>query len=361
MKQISELEKSLTPFLNWNKARVTCLVQILQGLFRTRTVNLARIAQSCDAFAKEESTYRKFQRFFKNFSFDMTFVVVIVLHLFAIDGQFILIMDRTNWKWGEREINILMLSIEFFGIGIPLFWVLLDKKGTSSTSERISILQKVFERLGYERIGVLLADREFIGEDWFSFLIRAKIPFIIRVKKNFMVEGLRDTHLVPIKELLKKLGRKKYLLNYPIVLWGIPLYASVQFCKNAKEPMIVVSNIPFPNAIQMYRKRWSIETLFFCLKGRGFRLEDTHMTDARKLEKLLFILTIAFCWALKTGEIKSKEVKALIKTHGRKAKSTFRVGLDLICSLMIKGQRKIKQLIELLACFTCLRKGNYYL
>jgi hypothetical protein len=353
MKHISELEKTLSHFLHWNKARISCLTQILQALFRVRTVNLTQIAEAFHTTAKEESTYRRIQRFFKSFSFDMSSIVILVSTLFAMEGKFILIMDRTNWKWGKKDINILMLSVEHFGISIPLFWTILDSAGNSSTKERMNLLKRVIDRFDPNRIEVLLADREFIGEVWFRFLITEKIPFVIRVKQNFMVEGIRIGYEVPIRELLKKLGRTKILLNYPVILWGHSLYASVRHAKGAKEPMIVVSNRFFPNAIQTYRKRWGIETLFGCLKTRGFRMEDTHMTDAGKIEKLVFILTMAFCWAYKTGEMQASRVPILVKKHGRKAKSIFRTGLNLIRLVLLRVHRDAEQLVILLSYLTC--------
>lgn len=45
MNQISELQKTLSHFLDWNKARISCLSQILHALFRVRTVNLTQIAE----------------------------------------------------------------------------------------------------------------------------------------------------------------------------------------------------------------------------------------------------------------------------------------------------------------------------
>lgn len=44
------------------------------------------------------------------------------------------------------------------------------------------------------------------------------------------------------------------------------------------ELMIIVTNQQPNDAINIYLKRWGIETLFSCLKGRGFNFEDTHMT-----------------------------------------------------------------------------------
>ena len=58
-------------------------------------------------------------------------------------------MDRTNWQWGKKNINILMLSITYKGIAIPLFWSLLDKKGNSNTSERIALMERFIIQLGF--------------------------------------------------------------------------------------------------------------------------------------------------------------------------------------------------------------------
>ncbi|MBM3208625.1 MAG: transposase [Chlamydiae bacterium] len=89
--------------------------------------------------------------------------------------------------------------------------------------------------------------------------------------------------------------------------------------------MIVVSNVVFEDTICLYRKRWEIETLFSCLKTRGFRMEDTHMTAPEKMEKLLFVLAISFCWSYKLV-IKDAEKAIHRKPHGRLSKSLFRVG-----------------------------------
>ena len=78
-----------------------------------------------------------------------------------------------------------MLSIAYRGIGIPLFWAVLNLEGNSCAEDRIALLQRVIKRLGEKRIETLLADREFIGTEWFHFLIAQEIPFLIRGKKKF--------------------------------------------------------------------------------------------------------------------------------------------------------------------------------
>lgn len=50
--------------------------------------------------------------------------------------------------------------------------------------------------------------------------------------------------------------------------------------------MIVVSDDEFSDAIALYLRRWEIETLFGCLKTRGFRMEDIHMTSLERIDLL---------------------------------------------------------------------------
>ena len=354
MNHINELHKILTQYFKWNKARISCLAQILQALICVRTVNLVQISSSFKSKAAEDSSYRRIRRFFSNYSFDTTSIVPFVLGLFSLKTNLILILDRTNWKWGKKDINILMLSLAFMGIGIPIFWIVLNTRGNSSTADRISLLKQVLRKIGYKRIQAFVADREFIGEEWFRFLIKEKIPFIIRIKKNVLAGGIQAYLRVPVINLWKNRGGSKSIINHPILLWGHLLYTSIYQSKKAKEPMIVVSNIEYEDAIEIYKKRWEIETLFGCLKTRGFRMEDTHITDPKRIEKLLFVLAIAFCWSYKAGIIKNKDSPISIKSHGRKSKSLFRIGLDYIRSILFYMETKFDQFLNMLNTLKCL-------
>ncbi len=348
MKHISELQETLSDFFDWHKSRLNCLVQILQALFAVRTVNLTQIAAAFKTSVKEESSYRRVCRFFTGFSFDISSIVLLVLRLFPLGDKYTLILDRTNWKWGKSPINILVLSVAYLGISIPIFWAVLDLEGSSCLEDRVAILKRAIQQLGAEKIEVLLADREFIGTEWFEFLIVNKIPFIIRIKQNSHLKT-KEGLTIQAGMLRNYLGRKK-VVNYPIILWGHSLYVSVERRRGAKEQMIVVSNIEFENPLMLYRRRWEIETLFGCLKSRGFRMEDTHMIDADKIEKLLFVLVIGFCWAYRTGDINAREGPIEVKAHGRKARSLFRDGLNRI-RRAIFGEMSLREFRRLLRCF----------
>ncbi|HXG86051.1 MAG TPA: transposase [Pyrinomonadaceae bacterium] len=94
------------------------------------------------------------------------------------------------------------------------------------------------------------------------------------------------------------------------------------------ELLILISNEPSSEMIAEYRRRWQIETLFGCLKSRGFDLEQTHLQESERLEKLLGLLALAICWSWLAGEKLSQSKPFATKRHGRGAKSIFRLGLD---------------------------------
>jgi hypothetical protein len=141
-----------------------------------------------------------------------------------------------------------------------------------------------------------------------------------------------------------------------VLIWGHLLYASIFQAKGSEEPIIVVSNYEFSDAITLYRRRWEIEMLFGCLKTRGFRMEDTHMTAPERIEKLLFVLAIAFCWSYKLGAAKEKEEPIPKKPHGRLSKSRFRLGLDLLRSVLLSIEVKIDQILWIIKNLTACKR-----
>lgn len=355
MRHVSELQKLLYENLNWNRARISCLAQILQALILVRTVNLSQISIFFKNSSKSESSYRRIRRFFSHFYFDRTIIIPIVLALFNLDKDLVLILDRTNWKWGNKDINILLISVAYQGIGIPIFWQVSSSAGSSSTKDRKEIIKTILAKIGVNRIRVFLADREFVGCEWFSYLNKKKIPFIIRIKKNSQAGGIQNCKKVPVIELWNKKTDNKAILNHAVVIGSHFLFLSISKAPSAKEPLIVVSNFKFVDAVTLYLRRWEIETLFGCLKTRGFRLEDTHMTNPERIEKLLFILAIAFAWSYKLGDIANAKKSISKKTHGRLAKSLFKTGLDQLQEILKSVEVKFEAFLSTINLFRTFR------
>jgi 23S rRNA-intervening sequence protein len=187
-----ELIAMLNAYFNWNKSRMSCFVGMLASLIKVRTVNLTEIACGFQSQANLDSRYKRLKRFFKDFSIDFSIVAAWIIYFFDLNEESLLLtMDRTNWQWGTKNINILMLSIVYQGIAIPLYWRLLPKRGNSNTTERIEIIERCIQQLDISKITGLLADREFVGNEWFSWLLRVGIHFCIRIKSNCITTNSR--------------------------------------------------------------------------------------------------------------------------------------------------------------------------
>jgi hypothetical protein len=75
------------------------------------------------------------------------------MYLFGfLETDYELTLDRTNWRWGKKSINILMLAMVYKGIAIPIYWLLLNKRGNSNTRERIALLKRFIKHFGKTRI-----------------------------------------------------------------------------------------------------------------------------------------------------------------------------------------------------------------
>ena len=64
------------------------------------------------------------------------------------------------------------------------------------------------------------------------------------------------------------------------------------------------------------------------MKTAGFNLEDTHITNLKKLEKLFAVVSLALAICVIAGEIKNNIKAIKTKNHGYKAVSLFTYGFD---------------------------------
>ncbi len=190
-------------------------------------------------------------------------------------------------------------------------------------------MEKVLTLIPAEKIDGLLADREFIGHDWFKWLDEQNILCRLRIKGDVKVLG----------NCGRNIKAEQFFWNVKLnqtVTWyskrrvaDVDLYIAAR--RTIKGLLIVVATKKPETMIGDYYKRWSIETLFGCLKSRGFDFESTHMTDLERMDKLPGILSLSFSWCLIIGHWHYGDAKVLpLNKHWRPEKSLFRLGLDML-------------------------------
>jgi hypothetical protein len=323
-----------------NQARVKLICLFITALCKVKTVNYDRLASAFDSKVDKESSYRRIQRFMAGFDLPMKIISGLIFSLLPEKENLTLVLDRTNWKFGTKNINILMLGVSYKNVAFPLIFTMLDKRGNSDTQERIALINKYLDWFGIGTIDCLLADREFIGATWLEFLNDNRIRYHIRIRNNFKIYSFQKQEEIPVFWLFNHLKMNE-LYHYPKIvnLHGQLCYLSG--CKTVdregkKDFLIIVSFNKPEQAIMAYKQRWQVETLFKALKSSGFNIEATHVTDQKRLERLFLLTMMAFVWCYCIGDYLDEYIQPIkLKTHGRRAVSVFKYGLDFLSRWLI--------------------------
>lgn len=345
-------------FLSWHPARIKTFTELIWGMVQTKTVRLKELALYVASKGNLHAKIVKIERLFLQQTICFVAMGKIIVKLLNQTGKVKIAIDRTNWQFGSSNLNFFVAAIVYGNISIPIAWLLLDKKGNSSTKERKKLIEQILIIVPSEIIEVILADREFIGEEWFEFLsITQELPFAIRVKKNEQIKHTNGGKM--------KLG--KYFANMQIgevKTVETKLYNTITIkitcLQLEKEQLFVASNIFIGEpALLSYKQRWSIERSFKSIKTSGFNIEDTHITDRKKLEKLFAITSLALAVCVIAGEIKNNIYPIKIKKHGRKLYSLFTYGFDWLrdyfcnsqhCNSQNHQNRSLSVMFGLLQC-----------
>jgi len=342
-----------------HKARLRAIALFVLSLISEATVNLQKLALSGLGSARPESVCKRFSRLLKWIATAKINFGKLILKLTQSlgIGEFLLSMDRTNWKYGKRHINFLVVSLYVNGVGYPIAWRLLPKRtkrGNSDTSHRIALMKKALKLLKPTQIKCLLMDKEFIGQEWLQWLNEQHIPYIARIKDNALVNGN-----LPVKKYRNTLSRKK-LMRVKVSIYGQEVYLShkrISSKDRRSEHLFTISNqLQAEWMLELYAERWSIEQMFSHWKKRGFDFESTHMTNPKRLMGLISLLALAYVIVHQWGSRLNNKLAIKRKKHGSLAKSIFRYGLDNFRHSMrrlTQAQRMITDILKLIFTNQC--------
>ena len=326
------LALTLSRHVDLSNDRCQTLVMLVTGLLNARTVNLSHIASQVGGAALVASSYRRLQRFFQHVRLDEDWLARALVGLLGLAPPYRLCLDRTNWKVGTRDINLLVLCIATRRLRLPILWSMIAHGGGSTMAQRQALMERYIALFGAASIDMLLADREFIGIQWIEFLVEKHIPFVIRVPERLIV-ALEDGRCVS----LASLTRRRYLGQLATLAGRFQgmderFAGTLRFAaKRRRGILIVVVTNGCPRAaLNSYRKRWQIECLFAHAKTRGFNMEDTRLTRPAKLSLLIAVITLAIAWAQACAAAVKPKGDIPRAKHGYRRKSWFRMGFDTI-------------------------------
>lgn len=323
---IQNLPLTLQKHFELHLSRAKCMSEMIEGILKSRNSQIHRIAEEFSDTNKDvETNRRRIQRLLQEEKFCNRRVARLIASFLMGHKKMLIAIDRTNWDFGNITHNLLTLAIVIRNTAVPLFIVHLDHSGNSDTAQRIELMQEFIEVFGVDRLECVTADREFVGEDWISWLCKKQVPFVIRSRCNI---GYR--HKNGGKILCKDwFGTSEKEQTFLTRIWKHPIRLSGKFLAAKKELLAVISSLDIENPLEVYRKRWGIECLFKGMKTHGFNMEDSHIKRKEHFETLTQILCIAFAVAIKVGLIMDEEKPIPFReTVQSKLYSVSRYGMD---------------------------------
>jgi hypothetical protein len=183
------------------------LVWLLQS---HKQVKIERLAATLPLPIQQNSRRRHIQRFLslKRLSVVLLWFPLIqqIITRHIVKGkQLIIALDRTQWK----ENNILMASAIYQKRALPIFWILLEKKGVSDLREQQIILRPVMKLFKAHKL-VIIGDREFHSVELAHWLHRKGVKFVFRQKKDTTFRQNRQK-FKPLSQVEISPGMKQFL------------------------------------------------------------------------------------------------------------------------------------------------------
>lgn len=311
------------------------------GIIQAESTLHRKIAVHIDRDATPASITRMVARTFHETNLTPQDVCDVLLPLLPA-GKLTFVMDRTNWKLGSHDFNLLVLGVSLGGVVLPLTWKVLPHGGNSDMRGRMLLVGLLLKRLPARRWAVLIADREFIGQEWFSFLRDRKIRRCIRIRENTLIDDS------PARDAFQDLkpGEVRSVFERALVYGSF--MQVVATLSPQGERVLVASDLSLWDTLTTYRLRWSIECTFSAMKTRGLNLEQTHMTHSDRLSRLFGLLSLALAWMVRIGEWRAEQQPIPTKKHARPAISRASYGRELLCAALRWGKTTFYTYFDLL-------------
>lgn len=345
-------------------------------LLAAQSTNLSKAAKRMSKvvgqYIKYETAYKKLLVFFQtgNTVGIFQFVCILAINTFCHSTNCYLLLDRTNWKFGKVNVNLLVIGLVYRDVFIPLVWTDLGRAGNSNAKQRLDLLDQLLSWWSLSSVPLpklhIAGDREFIGFKWFRGLVEREIEFVMRIPKSLQLEAWFNGK---IKD--RKLGLKvfqRYMgcsgKDYVEVVFLSELILKLTIIENdstrakASHIFLITDMDDLTEVSKFYRKRYKIEVCFKHLKKCGLGLEDLSLVGQHKIDLMFAVLTLVYLMAIQKGiihfeEQEPQEMKIYDVNEPQPyiapAKSVFMQGMEDLLALVFSFKEFLEHLGNLIS------------
>ena len=349
--------------MNLSKPIRTTLVELIVCLLENNKAHLSKLGEYlCDNHTDIMSSIQQVRRFLSNPRISPSLTVKPLIYLMRplLEKlpEIILIVDRTNWEKRRQHINILSVAVSYKGRALPLYWMVFGKKGNSSLEQWKQVLFPVIivlqqmSWLSDKTIHIhVVADREFASPKLAEWLTNEfDVAVTLRIKANMYLIG-EDTPEVKVALLIRKMTKgSRHVLYNQMLTRNSTFKMSVLLTWNEDydEPLVVATTSDNPAlADDTYEQRFNIEHMHKDWKSNAFDLENTRVTDPKRIETLLIPIAFAYIFCVLEGEQKEHDGEVRRPPKGKKRMvGLFLSGLRTISrSLQRESLKQFKRFI----------------
>ena len=153
----------------------------------------------------------------------------LTLKLLKIVPPFTLALDRTEWQLGKSWVNVLMLSVSYRQMAIPLFWTVIETKGCCDDAEKQAIIEQFLEEFRRRASGSSGLTGSLRAKSGCNIWLNKRSVFDLRIKANVRIT---DKHgkLIRASKMCRTLKtdqrmefrRQRRLWNQVGICGGVP-------------------------------------------------------------------------------------------------------------------------------------------
>lgn len=317
--------------LNLSKPLRTMLSYLIVCLLENNKAHISRLGESLSlGGASVIACMQRIRRFLSNKKLSPGITVVPLIRLmrplFLKLPEIVLTMDRTDWEKRRKHVNILSVAVSYEGRAIPLFWIVLARKGNSSFEHWKQVLTPVIdglrqmEWLSGKPIHVV-ADREFASPKLAEWLKDTyDVDATLRMKASMYLngDGMIETKIATLLQKMAK-GSRRVLYNQIVTRdSSFKINVVLNWGREYDEAMVVATTIAKPHRADiLYGQRFGIEPMHKDWKTNAFELEKTRVTDPKRIETLLIPIAFAYILCVLEGEKKKKQATSATHRRGK--------------------------------------------
>jgi hypothetical protein len=331
-------------FPNYRRSGIKNLFLLVLCLLDGGTVNLyklrGRVGKHTPKPISAGSGYKRLVRLFDSYAHSRLWLDLLLFgfRLLRLESKY-LVLDGTSWKRHGVKRHYLTLSLVYRSVAIPIYWVDLAKLGISSTKERKRMFRRVFKHFDLKG-KLLLADREYIGTEWFKYLTDNGLEMTIRLREKNYRQQIDQSQGKSYQAMLGKVLQSR--LAYKVVGKRVEIegrtytFVVAKYLDHSGKPCLLLllsSLLEAPARIAAgYLNRWKIECCFRHLKSNGFDLEQINLNGQARSRLLMAVVVFAYVLSIHEGLKTYKKVRTALRKDGErhKAESVFRHGYDTL-------------------------------